>query len=257
MTKHFVLIKFAMEVSIMDENRVFELRVPEGAVVKDVKFNPYWGFVAATMEVLGIAITFIRTDFIKEVRRITWDMSEVLSVSDYHEVLPSVVTKSIEKCKGIFISRDFAMVDPELGELVPNSGVVKRGMCFDEAQNALLEIPGMEASLLYGAVYDTIGRWLIATQSLSYDEWVNSPTTKKEQDAILDRECGNWTIRELFGDIFDTEWTMESYQQYAVAREGTPFSDGEALYPARKRYTYQTWMKHSKAAVRTMWSFKE
>ena len=54
--------------------------------------------------------------------------------------------------------------------------------------------------------------------------------SKEVQNAILDRDCGGWTIRELFGDIFKTEWTQEFYETSAVTREGIPFTDGEGNY---------------------------
>jgi hypothetical protein len=242
----------------MIEKTVFGMRVPACAKVESVKHCRELGIVAMTMDCNGNAVTFFRTDFLPELERVAWDDTEVLVGRGFHEEIPENVTKSIKNAGGIFIARDFVMANPEGTKALPSDGHVERRMNHEYAKSlaASLEVPEMDAALIYGAVYDMMGRWLIATGSLTEEEWVNSPKSKEAQNAILDRDCGEWTIRELFGNIFKTEWTQEFYENSAVTREGTPFSDGEGNYPARKRYMYPTWMHHPDAVARAMWSFK-
>ena len=241
-----------------NEKNVFEMRVPACAKIESVKSSRDLGIVAITMNCNGNAITFFRTDFLPELERVAWDENEVLVGGGFYEEIPEHVKESIKNTGGIFIARDFIMTNPEGTKAVPNGGSVERRMNQESAKElaASLEVPNMEASLIYGAVYDMLGRWLIATGSLTEAEWVNSPESKVAQNAILDRDCGEWTIRELFGDIFKTEWTQEFYENNPVTREGIPFTDGEGNYPARKRYMYPIWMHHPEAVARAMWSFK-
>lgn len=242
-----------------NEKTVFGKRVPACAKVKSVKRSQKYGVVAMTMDCLGNAVTFIRTDFLPELERVAWDDTEVLVGRGFNEEIPEIVTDSIKNVGGILLAQNFIMANPEGTKALPADGTVERKMSQQQAKNlaSSLEIPGMEACLIYGAVYDTIGRWLIATESLTEEEWVHSPENKCEQKAILDRDCGGWTIRELFGNIFKTEWTQERYENNAVTREGIPFTDGEGNYPARKRYIYPDWMHHPDAVARAMWSFKK
>lgn len=243
----------------MNEKTVFGMRMPACAEVKSVKHYRDQGVVAMTMNCNGVAVTFFRTDFLPELKRVAWDDTEVLEGRGFHEEIPENVKESIKSAGGIFLARDFVMANPEGTKAVPSGGTVERRMNHDYAKElaSSLEIPGMDACLVYGAVYDMMGQWLLATGSLTEEEWVNSPESKVVQNAILDRDCGGWTIRELFGNIFKTEWTQEKYEESAVTREGVPFNDGEAIYPARKRYTYPTWMHHPDAVARVMWSFKK
>lgn len=242
-----------------DEKNVFEMHMPAGAEVKDVKKIRELGVVAITMNCNGIDVTFFRTDFLPELEMIAWDDTEVFSERGFHEEIPEFITNSITKTGGIFIARDFVTSNSDGTKTVPKGTEAERKMNQERAKEmaASMEISGMEACLIYGAVYDMMGRWLIATESLTEEEWLNTSDSKDVQNAILDRDCGGWTIRELFGDIFKTEWTQEMYQNFAVTREGLPFSDGEANYPARKRYTYPTWLHHPDAVARAMWSFKK
>lgn len=244
--------------NMMNEKTVFGMRMPACAEVKSVKHCRELGVVAMTMNCNGNAVTFFRTDFLPALERVAWDDTEVLVGRGFHEEIPENVSKSIENAGGIFLARDFVMANPEGTKAIPAGGAVERRMNHDFAKElaSSLEIPGMDAYLIYGAVYDKMGQWLLATGSLTEEEWVNSPKTKIEQNAILDRDCGGWTIRELFGNIFKAEWTQEMYENSAVTREGIPFTDGEGNYPARKRYTYPTWMHHPDAVARAMWSFK-
>ena len=243
----------------MKEKTVFGMRVPACAKVEGVKSYDGLGIVAMTMNCNGIAVTFFRTDFLPELERVAWDENEVLVGRGYHEEIPESVKESIKNAGGIFIARDFLKTNPAGTKAIPDGNHVERGMNHETAKTlaASLEVPEMEATLIYGAVYDMMGRWLIATGSLTEEEWVNSPESKEAQNAILDRELGEWSIRELFGDIFQTEWTQEFYESAAVTREGIPFSDGEGNYPARKRYMYPTWLHHPDAVARVMWSFKK
>lgn len=244
------------------EKTLFGLRVPECAEIKSVKKSRELGVVAMTMILNGNEVTFFRTDFLPEIKRIAWDENEKQEIGyGFYEEIPENLAKSIRITGGIFIARNFVMINPEKTKIVPK-GIVARGMNYEEAQKmaASLYVPKMEATLIYGAIYDTLGRWLIATGSLSKEEWVNSPESEEEQSAILDRICGDsdgeWTIRELFGDIFKTEWTKEKYNESVITREGIPFSDGEVIYSARKRYIYPKWLHHPVAAARTIWFFR-
>ncbi|MBR3613957.1 MAG: hypothetical protein IKL55_02125 [Clostridia bacterium] len=242
----------------MSERIVFELRVPSCAKVKDVKFIPKYNFVAATMEYEGRAITFLRTDFL-EFKPEAWDYAEKFSDTQYSEVIPEVVTESIKKCGGIYISRDFHQTTEDGKRWVTSGGKTRKGMSYVQAEclAALGEIPEMESSLIYGVVYDMIGKWLIATESLTEEEWAQSPESVEKQNEILNRDCGGWTIKELLGDIFQFEWTKERFEQkWPVARCGIPHDDGERKYPARKRYAYKPDMYHSETVARTMWYFK-
>lgn len=242
----------------MNEKTVFGMRVPACAKLESVKRCQDLGIVAMTMNCNGNAVTFFRTDFLPELERVAWDDTEVLVGRGFHEEIPESVKESIKSAGGIFIARDFVTTNPEGTKAIPGGNHVERRMNHENAKAlaASLEVPGMDASLIYGAVYDMMGRWLIATGSLTEEEWVHSPESKEAQNAILDRDCGGWTIRELFGNIFKTEWTQEFYEKNAVTREGIPFTDGEGNYPARKRYMYPTWMHHPDAVARVMWSFK-
>ena len=240
-----------------NEKTVFGMRVPACAKVESVKSCREHGVVAMTMECNGVAMTFFRTDFLPKLERVAWDDTEVLEGRGFHEEIPESILESIKTTGGIFVARDFLMANPEGTKAVPSGGSVERKMNYDYAKDlaASLEVPGMEACLIYGAVYDMMGRWLIATGSLTEDEWLKCPESKLAQNAILDRECEGWTIRELFGNIFKTEWTQEKYEEYGVTREGITFTDGEGNYPARKRYMYPAWMHHPDAVARVMWSF--
>ena len=242
-----------------NEKTVFGMRVPACAKVKSVKRSQKLGIVAMTMNCCGNEVTFFRTDFLPELERVAWDDTEVLVGRGFHEEIPEFVKNSIKSAGGIFLARNFVMANPEGTRAMPSGGTAERRMSQQQANElaSSLEIPGMEANLIYGAVYDAMGRWLIATESLTEDEWTQSPESKEAQKAILDRDCGGWTIRELFGNIFKTEWTLEKYETSAVTRVGIPFTDGEGNYPARKRYTYPDWMHHPDAVARAMWSFKD
>lgn len=243
-----------------NEKTVLGLRMPACAEIVDVKQCRELGIVAITMTCNGNAVTFFSTHFLPELEMIAWDDTEVLGERGFHEEIPEFIRNSIASTGGIFVARDFVSTISNGTKAVPHGGKVECKMNQEQAKElaASLEIPNMEACLIYGAIYDMMGRWLIATESLTEEEWVNSPESKEAQDAILDRDCGGWTIRELFGNIFMTEWTQEKYQDTAaVTREGIPFTDGEGNYPARKRYTYATWMHHPDAVARAMWSFKK
>lgn len=242
----------------MSERIVFELHVPSCAKVKDVKLSPKLGFVAATMECEGFEVTFLRTDFL-EFKSEAWDDAEKFSADQYSEVIPEVVTESIKKCRGVYVSRDFCMTTPDGKYWTPCKGKVVRGMSYCQAEfwAEFGDIPEMEPSLIYGTIYDMIGKWLIATESLSEEEWDNSTESAEEQERILNRDCGGWTIKELLGDIFQFEWTKERFdQKWPVARLGIPHTDGEGNYPARKRYAYRPSMYHSETVARRMWYFK-
>lgn len=245
--------------SKINENTVFGMRVPACAKIESVKCCRDLGTVAMTMDCNGNAITFFRTDFLPELERVAWDENEVLIGRGFHEEIPKNVAESIKTSGGIFIARDFVMTGIDGTTAVPSGRPVERNMNQDCAKKLAtsLEVPDMEATLIYGAVYDMLGKWLIATGSLTTDEWLNSPETEEAQKAILDRDCGGWTIRELFGNIFETEWTQEFYKENVITRGGIPFTDGEGYYPARKRYIYPTWMHHPNAVARAMWSFKK
>lgn len=251
------------------EKTVFGTRMPACAEVTDTKLSQEFGVVAMTMKCNGNAVTFFRTDFLGPLERVAWDDNEVFSEKGFHETIPNFITDSIANSGGIFIARNFVMTNRDDNKLMTDGGVIKRKMNYEQAATIsnFFKIPEMEANLIYGAIYDAMGKWLIATGSLTEEEWLHSPESKEVQNAILDRKCGgiandsgktdgSWTIRELFGNIFETEWTNEKYSESAVAREGVPFSDGEANYPARKRYIYAVWMNHPDAVARVMWSFK-
>ncbi len=239
------------------EKTVFGMRVPACAKLESVKSCREHGVVAMTMDCNGNAVTFFRTDFLPALKRVAWDDTEVLEGRGFHEEIPENVMESIKATGGIFIARDFVTANPEGTKAIPCGRTVERRMNYDYAKELAtsLEVPGMNACLIYGAVYDMMGQWLIATGCLTEDEWVHSPESKIAQNAILDREYEGWTIRELFGNIFKTEWTQEKYEDSGVTREGIPFTDGEGNYPARKRYMYPTWMHHPDAVARVMWSF--
>lgn len=240
------------------EKTVFGMRVPACAKMESVKSCRDLGVVAMTMDCNGVAVTFFRTDFLPELKRVAWDDTEVLEGRGFHEEIPDNVLESIKNTGGIFIARDFVTANPEGTKAIPDGRTVERRMNYDYAKMlaSSLDVPGMDAGLIYGAVYDMMGLWLIATGSLTEEEWVHSPESKTAQNAILDREYEGWTIRELFGNIFKTEWTQEKYEEAGVTREGIPFTDGEGNYPARKRYMYPTWLHHPDAVARVMWSFK-
>ena len=243
-----------------EELRTKTLRVPSCAKMLDVKFSPKHGFVAATFAANGYYVTFLRTEFLNEpFKPVAWDYAEKFIPGWYTEVIPEQVEKSIKECGGIYVSRDFVQTIPGENKQVPSGGETVRGMsyCHAEMYVKMAEIPEMEPLMLPGAVYDLIGRWLIETGSLSAEEWTNSPSSVEEQNRILDRDCGGWTIRELMGDIFQLEWTSESYDQMmAVARSGIPRTDGERDYPSRKRYAWERGMFHDKAVVRRLWCFE-
>ena len=240
-----------------NEKIVHGLRLPACAEILDVKRWMGNEIIAVTLNCNGIAVTFFRFFFLPMPKMIAWDDTEVFGENAFHEEIPEDVWECIRNEEGIFISRDFISTLEE--KPVPRNLVAehKLNQEYAKKQAASLEIPGMEANLIFGAVYDTMGKWLLETESLTEKEWLDGPRSKEEQDAILDRDCGGWTIRELFGNIYMTEWTQEMYQNVAVTREGLPFSDGEGLYPARKRYTYPTWLHHPGAMARTMWTFKK
>lgn len=239
---------------------VYGLRMPACAEIVDVKRWMGNEIIAVTMNCNDIAVTFFRTFFLPKLEMIAWDENEVFGEDAFHEEIPERVTSSIEKEQGIFVARDFIKTLDGEKKLVTRNLMAEHKLNQEYAKQlaASKEIPGMEANLIYGAVYDMMGKWLLATESLTEKEWLDGPRSKEEQDRILDRDCGGWTIRELFGNIFMTEWTQEMYRDdVAVTREGLPFSDGEGLYPARKRYTYPTWLHHPGAMARTMWTFKD
>lgn len=230
----------------MTENRVFELRVPACAVIEKIISSPKYGVVAATMKYLGREITFFRTDFLK-LERVAWDAAEIFSETWFHEEVPAEVLESVRKNHGFFLTKDF----------LEKSENEKRGSNYEEAVQLAesLEIPELNATLPYGVIYDTLGKWLIETEFLSEQEWLFCPLNKKEQEKLLKRDCCGANISELLGDIFKMEWTNEKFANKVVAREGQPFNDGESNYVARKRYIYSQDFRIPEAKARAFLYF--
>ena len=239
-----------------NEKNVFELRIPTCAVLKKRISSPEYGLVAATMTYNGDQLTFFRTDFLS-LERVAWDQNEVLDRGDFHEEIPAEILESIRKNGGFFLSKNF-LSKVSNGKAVADGSNPTKHLLYGEAEQIAksMETSELGSDIPYGAIYDTLGRWLIATKVLSEDEWTWSPESKTEQKWLLNRDCGGWNLAELLGDIFTTEWTKEKYLNQAITREGTPFSDGEANYPARKRYTYGCEYRHPNAKVRAFLYFK-
>ena len=210
---------------IMKENVVSCLRLPANVNIEKLITCPQYGEVAAVLNWNGIPITFFRTDFL-QFERVAWYCAEKFGNTAYHEELPKEVTRSIAAKSGIFLSRNF---------------IIPADVVYEEARRTVetLSVPGLKSTLMYGVIYDVLGKWLLETGTLSKDEWLNSPKDKGSQQLILTRDCGGWTLEELLGDVFQLEWTQERYgNHYVVARAGQPATDGEANYPARMRYAY-------------------
>lgn len=222
----------------MKENIVSNLRVPSCA--KDVK--GIWcgkhGFVASTMTCEGTHITFLRTDFLKFERE-PWYCAERFSARDYHEEFPEEVMESIQKSGGFFITRDY-LKDVSGERVVPCERRSYTSYYCAKDITSKLNVQELKSDLMYGVIYDVLGKWLMETRALTKEEWLNSPKDEKLQKEILMRDQGGWNLKELFGDIFKNEWTQELFsEEYAVLRSGTPCSDGEGEYPSRMRLPYK------------------
>lgn len=240
-----------------DEKNVFELHVPSCAVIQKMIYCPKHGFVAATMTCGGNQLTFFRTDFLN-LERVAWDCNEVLTGRGFHEDIPENVLESIKKNKGFFLSKNLLSVGSEGKAFSIDGATPAANMLYDEAEKFVqsMEVPELESDVPYGAIYDTLGRWLIETGALTEKEWMWSPDSKEEQKAILERDCGGWKLADLMDNIFTTEWTKEWFIESHITRDGVPFSDGEANYPARKRYIYSKEFKHPDAKTRAFLYFK-
>lgn len=239
------------------EKNVFELRVPACAVIEKMIYSPKHGFVAATMNCDGNQLTFFRTDFLT-LERVAWDCNEVLTGRGFHEEISEGILEAITKNGGFFISRNLLSVSND-GKAVSSGNEPASKMLYTEAEelSKSLNIPELESDIPFGAIYDTLGNWFIQTGAITEKEWIWSPESKEEQQMLMNRDCGGWNLADLIDDIFATEWTKESFLENShITREGVPFSDGEANYPARKRYIYSEEFRHPKAKVRAFLYFK-
>ncbi len=237
-----------------NEKNVFELHVPSCAVVKKAIYTEQ-GFVAAALKCGENEITYFRTDFLS-LERVAWDCNEVLD-RGFHDDIPDEIIESIEKNKGFFISRNPLSINPK-GKVVSKEHLAIEGMSFARAEKIVrkFNISQMESSVPYGLIYDLIGKWLIQTKTLTEEEWLWSPTSEEEQKTIMNKDHGGWKLEDLITDIFSTEWTKEYFFDRNITRDGVPFSDGEANYPARKRYMYSKGFNHPDAKVRAFLYFK-
>lgn len=207
------------------ENVVSCLHLPASANVEKIISCPQYGEVAAVLDWNGMKLTFFRVDFL-DFERVAWYFAEQFCDTWYHEDVPESVKKSVAENGGFFVSSHF--VTPAEVE-------------YEEAMRLTsgLELPELKSALMYGVIYDVLGKWLLATGTLTEAEWLNSPTDKISQKQILTRDCGGWSVQELLGDIFQKEWTQEQFNgHYVVARAGQPDTDGEGQYPSRMRYAY-------------------
>ncbi len=242
----------------MKENVVSKRRMPACAKLEKVISCEKYGEIAAIFTWNGNQITFFRADFL-EIKSVAWYFAEKFTEDCYHEELPYEVLESIRKNDGFFLSKNFLsfskdgnVVSTEDGEPITHSN-------YDEAKlfAACLNVPELKSDLMYGVIYDVLGKWLIETGTLTKEEWINSPTTEEEQKQILERDCGGWNLEELLGNIFNMEWTQEYFSKdYVVAREGIPGTDGEGNYPSRMRYSYRKNMRNSKAKIRAFMYFE-
>lgn len=202
------------------------LHLPADAKIEKIISCPEYGEVAAVLNWNGIPMTFFRTDFL-QFERVAWYCAEKFCNTGYNEELPEEVRKSLTANGGFFLSKNF---------------ITPVDVMYEEARRiieCLYDVQGLKSTLMYGVIYDVLGKWLLEMGTLSMDEWLNSPKDKEAQQLILTRDCGGWTIEELLGDLFQLEWTQEKFgSHYVVARAGEPATDGEANYPARMRYAY-------------------
>ena len=241
----------------MKEKIVSNLRVPSCAKIGKGIWCPKHGFVGATMTCEGNEITFFRTDFL-DIERVAWYFEEKFSENDYHESVRDEVLESIKQNGGFFLSKYYLTNMPD-GKVMSCEGEPITNVNYGDAKNLAsnLDVPELKSDLMYGVIYDVLGKWLIDTGTLSKEEWINSPENETMQKALLRKDHGGWTLEELLGDIFKMEWTQEKYaDKYVVVREGIPFTDGEGNYPSRMRITGTPEFKNSKAVIRALLYFK-
>ena len=232
------------------------LRVPSCATLGKGIWCSKHGLVAATMTCNGNEITYFRTDFL-DLDRVAWYFAEKFSKDDYHETVKKEVLESIKQHGGFFLTRHYLTSGPD-GKVMSCKGDPITNVNYGEAKNLVsnLDIPELKSDLMYGVIYDVLGKWLIETGTLTKEEWVSSPTDEAEQYALLTKDHGGWCLQELLGDIFKMEWTQEKYaDKSVVAREGVPFTDGEGNYPSRMRLSYRPQYKNTKAVIRAFLYF--
>ena len=218
--------------------------------------SPKHGFVGAIMKCNGNEITYFRTNFL-DFERVAWYFAEKFSDNDYHEEVQKEVLESIKENGGFFLSKHFLKTDHD-GNVMSCDGETIRNVNFFEAKTLAecLNVPELKSALVYGVIYDVLGKWLIETGALTEEEWVNSPKTESEQQELLTRDCGGWSVKEILSNIFEKEWTQEKYSdKYVVTREGVPFTDGEGNYPSRMRITGSPECRSSKSVIRAFLYF--
>ena len=233
-------------------NTLFIVRVPEGTEITKVISCAKYGNVAITMQHNGNEITFFNTDFLN-LDRVAWYDAIKFSNKDFHEEVPEKVLESIKRNGGFFLSKHFMTHMPG-GKIMACEGLPIQKATFEEAKGFAqsIQIPLLKSDLMYGVIYDILGKWLIETETLTEEEWLYSPKSEEEKEKILTRDCGGWNLKELLGDIFVNEWTQERYgdRNYVVTRHGMPWFDGEGEYPARMRYTYADYISLSDTVIR-------
>lgn len=232
----------------------YTVRVPKDAVVRKIIFTGKQGFSAVVMDWKGIPITYLRTDFLGKPERVDWKTGE-LPIPAFYEEISEEILDSIQKNKGIFLSQNFLTT---MGLNV--SLIVKeaRSLSYEEAFELSAEFSEEEvtATIQFGAVYDLVGKWLIATGILTEEQWLKGPKNPEEKKHLLERDHGGWCLEELLGDVFQSEWTREMCGNYHVARSGIPHDDGETMVvQARERYGYNPDFTAADVKCRVMFYF--
>jgi len=175
------------------------------------------------------------------------------SHSQYHEIVDNALEKqieSVEKYGGFYISR-YAISRTKNEKPASVKGKYPWiNIDFNNAFEKAQEFDGeMESHLVYGAEYDSVLEWLIATgktqheiaeDSTNLGNYWNSDNSPRKVVKTGSRE--EWylnNIADLAGNVW--EWTQEQYSDSSrVLRGGYYYGTGN-LYPVAYRYYIPTY----------------
>lgn len=186
-------------------------------------------------------------NFTEQFGRRPWEDKDV--ISDLHEKVDPEFIQSIKEHGGFYFSAyEASKKDGKIvfkGDQCPYSGVHYHYARFDYCPDYAKENPGISSILPYGAVYDTVFKWIVQFGYKTYEEVAVDSTSwgcyRNNPHINYCRVNTGYSEEFCVCNIYDLagnhdEWSQESFKGRVVQRGGDRDCRGDSFPAAGRRW---------------------